>query len=167
MQNSEKEEIFLPGKHPSLLKSKWILLLTSEEPDSHSVSSQSASHQAEICRRFEGVRLPLGQVFFSVGSNLSGCLWLTASPTVVFRREERGEFPRAVGGMRKGLKEAGGGEVRREERGAQRDGEGEEMKAGWRCADGEDPAGDRSMVRKVRGSQTFSIWPVKTFVSSQ
>lgn len=70
VQNSG-EEIFLPGKHPSLLKAKRFLLPTSEEPGSHSVSSQSASHQARIFRHFEGVRLLLGQVFFSLGSKLS------------------------------------------------------------------------------------------------
>lgn len=103
VQNS-KQEIFLPGKHLSLLKSKRILLLTSEELDSHSVSSQSASHQARIFRHFEGVRLLLGQVFFSVGSNLNCCLWLTVLPMVVFRKEERRELPCTAGGTRKGSK---------------------------------------------------------------
>lgn len=70
VQNAE-EEIFLPGKQPSPLKSKWILLPTSEEPDPHSVSSQPASRRARSFRHFEGVRLLPGQVFFSVGSNLN------------------------------------------------------------------------------------------------
>lgn len=89
VQNSE-EEIFLPGKHPSLLKSKRVLLPTSEEPVSHWLSSQSASHQARIFRHFEGVRLLLGQVFFSMGSNLNCSPWLTALPVVVF--QERREW---------------------------------------------------------------------------
>lgn len=57
-----REEIFLSGKHPALLKSKQLLLLTSEEPDSPSVSSQAVSHQAGFFRHFEGVRLPLAQI---------------------------------------------------------------------------------------------------------
>lgn len=103
VQNSG-EEIFLPGKHPSLLKAKRFLLPTSEEPGSHSVSSQSASHQARIFRHFEGVRLLLGQVFFSLGSNLNCCLSLTVLPMVVFRKEERRELPCMVGGTRKRFK---------------------------------------------------------------
>ena len=148
-----EEGIFLPGKHPSLLKSKRILLPTSEEPDSHSVSSQSASHQARIFRRFEGVRLLLGQVFFSVGSNLNCCLWLTVLPMVVFRKEERRELPCTVGGMRKGLR--GRRAVERGARG-QWDGEDAEVKAGWRSTDGEDRAGDLSTMGKTRGTQAFS-----------
>lgn len=96
MQNID--EIFPPGKYPALLKSKRILLPSSEELGSHPVL---------LSPRSEGVG-PAGTGGFPVGSNLCCWLWLKALPVVVFGRETRTSF-HARGDSRKGLKGTGSG----------------------------------------------------------